>query len=165
MSYATDSMAKTRWLGHSDNWPAGQRPCMKCLEMKLLAEFHKHAQCKGGYNSVCKVCRVPLSKKQAASRTAERRIFDSAKSRATKKQRDFDLVLEDIVIPKHCAVFGTLLTDPSIDRIDSNQGYVKGNIRIISRRANQLKNNATVEEMAMVLADLLRLRAGACELI
>jgi hypothetical protein len=114
---------------------------------------------------MCKVCRVPLSKQQNAGRTVERRIFDSAKSRATKKKREFDLVLEDIVIPELCAVFGTPLTEPSIDRIDSTRGYVKGNIRIISLRANSLKSNATVEEMRMVLADLIRLEAGVCEIL
>lgn len=50
------------------------------------------------------------------------------------------------------------MVSPSLDRLDSSKGYVKGNVRVISKRANQLKNNATVEEMRMVLADLIRLQ-------
>lgn len=165
MSYATERMQATRWADHGSDWPEGHRQCLKCEEVKPLAAFHKHAQCKGGYNSVCKACRVPVSKQQNANRTVQRRLYDSAKSRATQKGRDFDIELDDIVIPERCAVFGTPLTNPSIDRIDSTRGYVKGNIRVISLRANQLKSNATRQEMELILADLVRLEAGVCEIL
>lgn len=45
-------------------------------------------------------------------------------------------------------------TSPSIDRIYPDRGYVQTNCRIISNRANTLKNNATAQEMALILADL-----------
>ena len=35
----------------------------------------------------------------------------------------------------------------SIDRIDSTKGYIKGNVLIVSWRANKLKGDATLEEM------------------
>ena len=44
----------------------------------------------------------------------------------------------------------------SIDRKDSSKGYVKGNVAIISRRANLLKNNATIAELKAVLAFMSR---------
>ena len=162
-----EHMQKLRWAGHGSDWPDGYRPCMKCNTMKPVSEFHKHKKCKGGYNSVCKTCRVPLSKQSHIDRSPERRIFDSAKSRAAIKGREFNIDLEDIHIPDYCPVFLTPMIDPSIDRIDSEKGYIKGNIRIISRRANLLKNNASVEEMTLILADLIRIRelAGVCELI
>jgi hypothetical protein len=43
---------------------------------------------------------------------------------------------------------------PSLDRIDPSKGYVKGNVRVISARANLLKNDATVGELTLVLEDL-----------
>lgn len=165
MSHATEQMAVKRWEGHSDQWPDGYRKCMKCDVLKSQNNFHKHAMCKGGFNSVCKECRKPFSKQQNANRTIQRRLYDSAKSRATQKQREFNIELEDIVIPTLCPVFLTPIDAPSIDRIDSSKGYIKGNIRVISRRANILKNNASVCEMQLVLADLIRLQAGVCEIL
>jgi hypothetical protein len=43
---------------------------------------------------------------------------------------------------------------PSLDRIVPEKGYVAGNIRVISQRANRIKSNATVEELRAVLKDL-----------
>ena len=147
-------------MGHGSEWPEGQRPCMKCSEMKPLESFHKHARCKGGYNSVCKTCRQPLSQANYKATAKELRLFNAAKTRATAKGREFSIELSDIHIPELCPVFLIPMVSPSLDRIDNEKGYVKGNVRVISKRANQLKNNATVEEMQMVLADMLRHKNG-----
>lgn len=78
-------------------------------------------------------------------------ILKNAKNRAATKGLAFDLEIEDIVIPELCPVFGIPMEKrtrfaPSIDRIDSSKGYVKGNILIMSRLANTMKNDATPEE-------------------
>ncbi len=75
------------------------------------------------------------------------------------------MVFEDLLpVPLVCPVLGVHLNygekgkrasdSPSIDRIDSTRGYVHGNVRIISWRANDLKKNATVEELEAILKDL-----------
>tara|TARA_R100000458_G_scaffold52847_1_gene54652 strand:- start:33 stop:566 length:534 start_codon:yes stop_codon:yes gene_type:complete len=46
--------------------------------------------------------------------------------------------------------YGNGQTNPnakSLDRIDSSRGYIKGNVIIISWRANKIKNNANLEEL------------------
>jgi hypothetical protein len=43
---------------------------------------------------------------------------------------------------------------PSVDRINSTKGYTKDNIWIISHRANQLKNDATLAEMKLMVENL-----------
>ncbi len=39
---------------------------------------------------------------------------------------------------------------PSFDRIIPTRGYTKGNVIIISNRANRIKSDATVEELERV---------------
>lgn len=38
----------------------------------------------------------------------------------------------------------------SLDRIDSSKGYVKGNIWVISLRANRIKNDSTPQELRLI---------------
>jgi hypothetical protein len=88
-------------------------------------------------------------------------IWNSAKQRARIEQREgkgtpFNLLPNDISIPKKCPVLGIVIdsavkgkrTDnsPSIDRLVPELGYVKGNIHIMSWRANRIKNNGSLED-------------------
>lgn len=82
----------------------------------------------------------------------------SAKHRANKKGLPFDLELQDIVIPEYCPVLNIKLeffhvsqnrTSPSLDRINSNLGYTKDNIQVISWLANTMKTNASKEELLL----------------
>ena len=94
-----------------------------------------------------------------------------ARSRARVFEREFNITVEDIPIPVRCPVLGIPLVvrlgegkgpkydSPSVDRIDSNLGYVKGNVRVISWRANTLKSNADYSEILALYADAIRLRA------
>ena len=160
MSYATKRMTEARWLGHGSVWPEGHRPCMKCEEMKPFSEFHKHTKCKGGYNSVCKTCRKPLSRKQYETQSTEHKLWYRAKCRAKERDQEFTLELDDIVVPDVCPVFLAPFVEntpfaASLDRIDSTRGYVKGNIQVLSTRANTLKSNATLDELVK-LVDFLQ---------
>ena len=40
---------------------------------------------------------------------------------------------------------------PQLDRVEPDKGYVEGNVVWLSRRANNIKGNATIEELAAVL--------------
>lgn len=93
------------------------------------------------------------------------RILIRTKYRAKKAGIPFNLEIEDIKVPEQCPVLGIKLqtvagaganqiSSPSLDRIDPERGYTKGNVRVISQRANLLKSNASVEELTLVLEDL-----------
>ena len=87
----------------------------------------------------------------------EKRLWSIAKERAKKKGLEFTIDPEDVIIPKICPLLGIeLRTDTtmktvqhaaSIDRIDPTLGYVKGNVRVISYKANAMKNDATQKEL------------------
>lgn len=92
---------------------------------------------------------------------SKRRVYSqlyAAKARAEKSGIPFDIVVTDIHIPERCPVLGIEFdsggreTSPSLDKIVPENGYVLGNIRIISNRANRLKSDATPEELRRILA-------------
>jgi hypothetical protein len=87
-------------------------------------------------------------------------MHNKAKRRALDRQIDFNIEVKDIVMPVNCPVFkkyklkkeyseksGPKPWSPSLDRIDNSRGYVKGNIQVISNKANTMKGNATPEEL------------------
>jgi hypothetical protein len=100
-------------------------------------------------------------------------ILARAKRNAKVRGIPFSLVASDIPsIPECCPVFPWIrlvyavghskkggrppYNAPSLDRIDNLQGYVKGNVRIISFRANELKRDATDREIAALGEDVRR---------
>ena len=83
-------------------------------------------------------------------------LIESSKARAKKKNLEHTLTTKDIKIPDTCPVLGIPIVvgsgrphynSPSLDRIDSKKGYIKENIIVVSWRANDLKRDATIEEM------------------
>lgn len=93
-------------------------------------------------------------------------MFRRAKHRAKKFNLPFHITLDDIVIPETCPIFGTPLqvavgrhnnSSPALDKVIPELGYVKGNIRVISQRANVLKRDASLEELQMLVDGLRRI--------
>lgn len=85
-------------------------------------------------------------------RNPARRLYTDARKRASSLGVLFDLTPDDIEIPTICPVFGKpfeggTMYAMSLDRIIPDKGYVKGNVQVISRKANLMKNNATEEEL------------------
>ncbi len=103
----------------------------------------------------CKDCHSAYNVEWDAS-NPERRILINARSRAKKSGRVFSLCLSDITIPERCPVLGIPLRkqigrvpqpdSPSIDCIIPSLGYIPSNVKVISFRANQLKNDGSSEE-------------------
>ena len=81
-------------------------------------------------------------------------MWSRAKYRAKQKGMEFNITKEDIIIPDTCPLLGTPMESPSLDRIDSSKGYIKGNVWVISNRANTLKNDATLQELKTLVENL-----------
>jgi hypothetical protein len=94
-------------------------------------------------------------------------VWYRSKENAKKKKIEFNLDIEDIVIPEYCPylnmelIFDIEDNDKpnyySIDRIDNSKGYVKGNIQIISMLANTMKNKATQEQLITFSENCLKI--------
>lgn len=88
------------------------------------------------------------------NRMANKMLWNS-KKRAKEKGLEFNISVEDILIPDKCPLLGIPMyvqgkkqtqNSPSLDRIDSTKGYVKGNVMVISMMANTMKHVATFEQ-------------------
>ena len=98
--------------------------------------------------------------KEYRKKNIEKSLFYSARFRAKANNLAFDIELEDIEIPDKCPVLGIhILTSghknnsPSMDKIIPELGYTKGNVRIVSWRANWIKNNMTADEAEKLFRD------------
>lgn len=90
------------------------------------------------------------------------KLLSAAKCRAKEQGLEFNLDISDIVIPEFCPILGIKIqvssgrgpTDcsPSVDRINNNLGYVKGNVAVISFRANSLKSNGLLKEFEAIVS-------------
>jgi hypothetical protein len=98
-------------------------------------------------------------------RGTSRYLLGKAKSRAKALGLDFSITIHDIPVPVFCPVLGIPLfpgekhitnNSPTVDRIKLTEGYVPGNVRVISYRANRIKNDATIQEIEQVLCYLKR---------
>jgi hypothetical protein len=101
------------------------------------------------FHNKVKSCGCIRKKANGLSHTIEYRMWKSA-----------HIELSDIKIPNICPLLEISLIKhstrdrhydaPSLDRIDSTKGYTKDNIWVISHRANQIKNDATVDELEKI---------------
>lgn len=102
--------------------------------------------------------------RRSAIYEAMRQKFRSKKHNNNEKY-EWDIEFGDLTFPTHCPVFGMELdyfcenawkdNSPSFDRVDSSKGYVKGNVVIMSWKANRIKNNGTADEHQKI-ADFMR---------
>lgn len=93
-------------------------------------------------------------------------LLRSAKQRAKSRGLDFNIDASDIDLPDKCPLLGIPLFSSykgenktydnsySIDRIDPRKGYIKGNVWVISYKANRIKNDATLDELETLVKNL-----------
>jgi predicted nucleic acid-binding Zn-ribbon protein len=134
----------------------------------LVSETHRECTVcgtifkKSSKMTLCKTCNSARVKSQ----TPEWKMHQRAKQRAKDSGREFNLKVEDIVIPDVCPILGIPLNmnsgksgayrnSPSLDRIDNSRGYTKDNIQVVSQLANAMKCHATNEELHKFAAWIL----------
>lgn len=85
------------------------------------------------------------------------------RKKASNYKHEWTIDFGDLTFPTHCPVLGIQLdyftherqeNSVSFDRIDPTKGYIKGNVVVMSWRANRIKNDGTAEEHQKI-ADFL----------
>jgi hypothetical protein len=127
--------------------------CSLCKEQKSLDMFHKSVSATIlGITNKCMRC------------TALSSMIKNAKQRCKKSGRIIDIddsYLLTLTKGLVCCpvlgiemVFGGTVSikdnSASIDRFDTTKGYIKGNVWIISDKANRMKSNATLDDIKKV---------------
>jgi len=133
----------------------GNKKCSMCKQHKPKTSFHINRCQDDGLHAYCKSC-TRIMKTNYLKEDIRRFLLTSAKCRAKKKNLQFSLTKEDIIVPEKCPVFdiplyyskgGKTDNSPTLDRINNKRGYTKDNVVVISFKANRIKSNATVEEL------------------
>ena len=177
MSFDPVSAAFDVVAHHSDLGPI---TCRDCGFPKAISDFRWRNDNKK-YRTICKPCetsvhhqkymrkRATISKEARIRAEADivGRLLKGAKDTARRKKLSFNLDRQDIIVPDICPYLGTKITNvqgegycgtnASIDRVDPRLGYVRGNIQIISRRANSMKNDANAAELVFFARRVLLL--------
>lgn len=146
------------------------KKCRVCHAVKPLEEFPRNARSQDGHNGICGVCQDRINARRASARKAKsseqdpesfkrkvaKYLWQMSRRRARAKGLEHTIEPDDIVVPDLCPILQVPLnryrggfdrTSYSLDRIDSSRGYVKGNCRVISWRANAIKSSLTLEEL------------------
>ena len=148
----------------------GLRKCDSCKEVKDISQCREERK-------ICNICDTKLQKERYAklsqkdkenkkSKNDIRRkanpahfLFLEARSRAKERNLPFDIEESDIIVDEFCPVLGIKMNvniglrrddSPTLDKITPSLGYVKGNIKVISFRANRIKSDANLQELEKI---------------
>jgi hypothetical protein len=144
--------------------------CKTCRVPSQATTYAKKVASAGGrakYNADAIMYRQ-LALQKDPVRARARKMFHHARERATRWDLEFGITFDDIVaVCGECCPVLCLELDwttavrkessPTLDRLDNALGYVKGNILVMSWRANRLKSDGTADELQRI-ADFVRRR-------
>lgn len=147
------------------------KTCFRCKETKPHGQFFRHKQTQDGYHSWCKACcnEGNARSRAKANSTIEgrARIFlQNVRKSAQKRQQPFALAIDDIVQcwkaqQGVCAYSGRDMTlkagwpnTVSIERIDSNEGYIPSNTILVCQAINRMKSDLDFSEFYALCKDV-----------
>lgn len=115
----------------------------------------------GNAKNICKKCYANLER---ANFDLADRLYRRSSKRARTAKLQFNLTKEDIeeILQKQdykCCYTGIKFGDnfsnkesyPTLDRIDSSKGYIKGNICICTYIANMMKSNLSISQFKDII--------------
>ncbi|MDD6827938.1 MAG: hypothetical protein PUE12_17865 [Oscillospiraceae bacterium] len=128
--------------------------CPMCKKWRSIDNYYKNNYSIDGYNSTCKIC--------CKYRLQER--YDFYKNNAKRRKLDFDLDIDqfDDITQQSCVYCGNYngeynqIMFSGIDRINSDEGYVNGNIVPCCDTCNKMKGVLTVDQWLNHMQSVLK---------
>lgn len=160
----------------------GKQQCCICKEWKPLDDFYPSKVTKSGFETRCNSCTKARTRNFFNENTRQYlavlcRGHRGIANRPSARSRRRVLAAESQVTPEilwdlwqkqegRCAITGVpmthllghgmrMLTNVTIDRIDSDKGYTEDNIRLACKAANWMKNQMTDRELLQWAALIL----------
>ena len=144
--------------------------CTSCKENLELTHENFHLDCTTStkFKAKCKKCtnksRLNLTRMidKDSLDYFLKEVFSAAKGRAVKKKLEFNISLEFLknlwmkqagkcaitgLSMSHTVLSGRLKNNLSIDRINSNEGYITNNIQFVCTSVNIMKSTLTMNEL------------------
>ena len=139
-----------------------EKLCGYCGIIKKIENFYKHSGTADGHHTWCNICcnqgnKRFLEKSYSSFEKRIKRTFGSSKASAIKRKIYFDIKIEDVVSiwkkqKELCYYTGVKMTiqpvnnnTVSIERINSEVGYVKDNIVLVCHIVNIMKSDFDVD--------------------
>jgi hypothetical protein len=154
--------------------------CSRCNKTKHIDDFSnctkngvkKHTYCKECRNDQIKISRQKNPEKYRNIETLWRhnnpikRLLICTRMSSRLKSLEHNIDESDLLLPEFCPLVGIkidysagngkTMEKPSVDRIDPNRGYVKGNVEVISSLANTMKSKATPEQLLFFAYEIIK---------
>jgi len=142
-----------------------KKRCRCCLEDKLLTEFPIRKDRSGRLRPYCNTCTNSINRSRYKSHSRNQPFklkATKAKARAKILNIPYNLTAEYLesiwigvcpVLHKEIYLYEKQNEEFSaeLDRFVPNLGYVKGNVHFLSRKANRIKNNSSIEDIENLL--------------
>jgi hypothetical protein len=143
------------YLNENKKW------CSRCPECNIEQAYTRrdHAVESSRDGKHCKKCAIKLGKFSRNNSVGDNtRIYNKFSKSAKTRNIEWNLTEEEMFenYSGYCSLTGILLslkykaTTASLDRIDNNLGYVKGNTQWVHVKVNMMKNKYTQEEFIEV---------------
>jgi hypothetical protein len=145
------------------------------IEAKKLnmVNYYTGKKCKNGHitvrntkSGVCYECANECGKRWYHTNKKnlewkKRRIIYNIRNRCKRNNIDFNITVNDLVWPDFCPVLSIKLdysvesknrwSQVSLDRTNPSLGYIKGNVVVMSMRANSIKQDSTLKELELLI--------------
>lgn len=150
------------------------RPCLGCDILRPSTEFNSKRGCNDGLDTRCKECNSEANSRWRQKSRADdivgfklRRLVCNARARALLLGIAFDIDAEYLrtIMPDECPVLGykfvydssyPVAASLTLDQYRPRGGYTKGNVYLLSHKANAIKNDGTFEEHKRILEWMAR---------